>query len=273
MGFYGESIMVYSNRFVVCVLLNGIPQSESDNGIVHIPFNTDYSLRFRNKNNRRAVVKFTLDGENVSADGFVIPANSYIDIHRHAEVDKSFRFVSTESTDAIDQGKNHLPENAKGEIVAKFYLEKEYKPSYINYRSYGYDKGEFRPTGPNPWVRPDYPKATYGGGTRSCSATQQPSMTSNCCDFSGEREEYTCGGIQLPDTDKGCTVEGSATGQYFGRTSLHLEDNFTCVRLILKGIVPVCDSSQFKWTTQYCPTCGFTVKKSHKFCAQCGNYL
>lgn len=268
MGLNGESIMVYSNRFVVCVLINGIPQAESDEGIVRIPFNTAYSLRFRNKHNRRAVVKFTLDGEQAHAgNGYVIPANSYIDIHRHAEVDKSFKFVSTESADAIDQGKNHLADSQKGVIEAKFYLEKEYKPTYINYHSYGYNKGEFRPTGP---------KVIYDNSVRGCCATQQPTMSNSCCEFDGgydcERETLTSGGIKLPD-DKGCTVEGHATGQSFTTTRLEIEDTYTTVKLTLKGITPVTTNDQFKWTTQYCPSCGFKVKKTHKFCAQCGNYL
>ena len=55
--------MVYSNKFVMCVLVNGKPVEELANGEVQIPFNTEYVLRFRNKNDRRAVVKFWIDGE------------------------------------------------------------------------------------------------------------------------------------------------------------------------------------------------------------------
>ena len=120
--------MVYSNRFVACVLLNGTPQRELANGVVPIPFNSEYSLRFRNKHNRRACVKFTIDGESVCGGGYIIGANSSIDIHRHFDKDARFKFVSLDSPDAVDAGKNGPNEDGtKGLIEAKFYLEKNRK--------------------------------------------------------------------------------------------------------------------------------------------------
>lgn len=100
--------MVYSSRFVVCVLVNGQPAKERADGVVPIPFGSEYVLRFRNKNNRRAVVKFTIDGENVSGNGYIVPAHSAIDIKRHSEVDRAFKFVDLESGEAIDYGKMDL---------------------------------------------------------------------------------------------------------------------------------------------------------------------
>jgi hypothetical protein len=118
--------MVYSNKCVVAVLVNGQVQKELADGTVQIPFNSEYVLRFRNKNDRRAVVKFTIDGENVSGSGYVIEANSYTDIRRHSDKDVAFKFVSLDSEDAIDFGKNGPnTDRSKGVIEASFYLEKE----------------------------------------------------------------------------------------------------------------------------------------------------
>jgi len=61
--------MVYSNKFVMCVLHHGHPLKELANGMVSLPFGAEYALRLRNKNNRRAVVKLFIDGENVSGGG------------------------------------------------------------------------------------------------------------------------------------------------------------------------------------------------------------
>lgn len=123
--------MVYSNKFVLSVLVNGHIQQELSNGCVPLPFDAEYILRFRNKHNRRAVVKFWIDGENVSGNGYLIEANSHTDIKRHRDVDKSFKFVSLDSEDAIDHGKNGPNEDKiKGTIEARFYLEKE-RPAYV----------------------------------------------------------------------------------------------------------------------------------------------
>jgi len=120
--------MVYSNKFVMAVLLNGEPQKELGNGVVKLPFGAEYTLRFRNKNSRRAVVKIYVDGENVSGGGYVIPANDFVDIKRHHDKDRAFKFVSLDSPDAIDHGKNGPNEDKqKGVIEARFFLEKEYK--------------------------------------------------------------------------------------------------------------------------------------------------
>ena len=106
--------MVYSNKFVMCVLINGTPQKELANGTVQLPFGSEYSLRFRNKNNRRAVVKLYIDGENVSGEGFVVEANSYSDIERPSDIDRAFKFVDLDSPDAVEHGKNG-PNNDQSE--------------------------------------------------------------------------------------------------------------------------------------------------------------
>lgn len=122
--------MVYSNKFVMCVLHDGSIQKELANGVVKVPFGAEYTLRFRNKNTRRAVVKIFIDGENVSGNGYIIPANDYADIKRHHDVDRAFKFVELDSEEAHEHGKNGPnPDKVKGTIEARFYLEKE-KPVY-----------------------------------------------------------------------------------------------------------------------------------------------
>jgi hypothetical protein len=121
----GKRKIMYSNKFILTVLVDGRPQKELANGVVRVPFG-EYSLRFRNKHNRRAVVKISIDGENVGGEGYIIPANSSIDIERWASKPVKFKFVSLDSDEAIDFGKNGPNEDkVKGTIEARFYLEKE----------------------------------------------------------------------------------------------------------------------------------------------------
>ena len=162
--------MMYSNHFVMCVLVDGQPVSELANGVVKLPFGTEYALRFRNKHNRRAVVKIYIDGENVGGEGgYVVRANDYVDIKRHHDVDRSFKFVALDSPDAVDHGKNGPNEDkVKGTIEARFYLEKEHKPVYRPIvHEHHWHHHDYRYRSPFPTLGNPYP--TYG----TCSAGGQ----------------------------------------------------------------------------------------------------
>ena len=176
--------MVYSNHFVMCVLVNGNVQKELANGQVSLPFGTEYSLRFRNKNSRRAVVKIYIDGENVSGGGYVVNANDHIDIKRHHDKDRSFKFVSLDSPDAQDFGKDGPnPDKVKGTIEARFYLEKErpqyvplpYYPPVIREEHHHHHHHDHYPL-PSPWKRPIITWANNRGGTGDFVSQDQTSV-------------------------------------------------------------------------------------------------
>ena len=156
--------MVYSNKAVMCVMHNGRILKELANGVVKLPFGAEYSLRFRNKNNRRAVVKIFIDGENVSGNGYIVPANDFVDIKRHHDVDRAFKFVELDSEEAHEHGKNGPNEDkVKGTIEARFYLEKE-KPVYfpvkeVIHHHHHHTEHHHYPT-PRPWYSPPAPQYT-----------------------------------------------------------------------------------------------------------------
>ena len=225
--------MTYSNKFVFCVLVNGQPQKELANGQISLQFGVEYALRLRNKNNRRAVVEIWIDGENVSGDGYVINAHDYVDIKRHHDIDRAFKFVSLDSEDAIDFGKdgpNH--DKVKGTIEARFRLEKE-RPQVV-YRDVHHDHHHHHHHDhyvPQPWpYRPWYDRPiwltnsndnsgqpTYsdgmvyptstggvargmscssGGGGTTSSLSPAPAASNDDC----ERTLYSCDSIQKIDT-------------------------------------------------------------------------
>jgi hypothetical protein len=300
--------MVYSNRFVACVLVNGTPQKELANGVVPLPFDCEYSLRFRNKHNRRAVVKFTIDDENVSGGGYVINANSSIDIHRHWAKDAKFRFVSLESPDAIDAGKNGPNDDgSKGVIEARFYLEKEWTPPPV-YKPVEHHHWHYPPV-PWPHLSNPYPqwglcsggKGMSAGGLSAggLSAGGQASVTFTSCNanpptipqtincnanpptipqtinctapatiFTDTSVFPAVGGVTPPTLQEGCTVEGGLSGQKFSSTWLDLETDYVLVRMVLKGA-----TGQFSAPTgtDYCTACGAKRhKKTDRFCPACG---
>ena len=228
----------------MCILLNGCPQKELANGVVSLPFGTEYSLRFRNKNNRRAVVQIYIDGENVSGAGYIVNANDYVDIKRHHDVDRSFKFVSLDSPDAVDHGKNGPNDDkVKGTIEARFFLEKE-QPQVI-YRDIHHDHYYDRRPMIHPPIHPQFPPAWYSGsgsisqdsyGATCDGNTASPmGMSSNnarslrCKSLNHSPEPPT---LQLQD---GCTVEGNLTGQSFRTVMCDTESSHTSVKIFLQG--------------------------------------
>lgn len=247
--------MTYSNKFVMCVLIDGVPQKELENGAVHIPFNSEYALRFRNKNSRRAVVKIYIDGENVSGGGYVVPANDFIDIKRHSDKDVSFKFVSLDSAEAVEHGKNGPnPNKVKGTIEARFYLEKErkfvYTPPTEVHHHHHYPKPQpWRPhwTGLNPdWSvtlstsdgsNPNSYNMLAGSSKSTMRSSVSGSSIHSCgatiSNSAAQDSNYSCDSIS-PVKD-GCTVEGSHTGQYFSSTYVDMEETYTSLKLFLQG--------------------------------------
>ena len=277
--------MVYSNHFVMCLLLNGQPQEEKANGTVIIPFGSDYELRFRNKNNRRACVQIFIDGENVSGGGgYIIDANAYIDIRRHSDVDRAFKFVALDSVEAIDYGKNGPNEDkVKGTIEARFFLEKE-KPAVpvanYHYHHYHYSNNPF-PTLEKKYGWNPNPQVTLGGtigcgGGSCCSNAPIP----RGCGFSSEdygpveKEVLTSGSLNLPTKD-GCTVEGESTGQKFFNIKFDAEKEYTSVKIFLQGYSYTIgkQNNTRELFSVYCDRCGTKARKRAKFCAKCGHCL
>lgn len=222
--------MVYSNNVVVSVQMNGSFLKELSNGEVPIPLGSEYVIRVRNKHNRQGVAKITVDGENVSGGGFVVPANSYIDIERPFNVAKKFKFVSLESGEAIDFGKNgDNSDKQKGLIEVHFHLEKEYKPLWTNY-TYPYPRSTY-----SSW----HDQCTsYGATSENASSPQVTrSKTLSALNFtqnnaSSAPTSSAPGSAPLED---GCTVEGSDSNQRFASTYVDIEIDFVTVKLYLQG--------------------------------------
>lgn len=280
--------MVYSNHFVVCVLVDGKPQKERKDGIVLVPYGAEYALRFRNKHGRRAVVKFTIDGEDVSGPGYIVPAHGAIDIQRHHIKDATFKFVSIDSPEAVDHGKNDNSDGSKGVVEAKFFLETEVKLPVEHHHHHHYPPTIINP--PNPWkpYKP-YPPVWYGstddkwpnlsnprsnlsynascgGGKSSCSGSYGASACSGPNVAFGGAPNL--GSLNFGD---GCTVEGDASGQMFGQSWINLETDFVAIRVVLKGV----DAPVHKVVNEeYCTGCGAKrLRKADRFCGACGHRL
>jgi len=230
--------MVYSNKFVMCIIIDGKIQKELANGTVIIPFGSEYTIRFRNKNDRRAVVKFKIDGENASADGYVINANSFIDIKRYAHKDCAFKFVSLDSEEAIDFGKNgNNDDKVKGLIESVFYLEKQLPVTYT-YNPSIWNNNKWPNTSNTYWMSSTTPcswNATCDSHTYNKHAPRSLHRNNNS-DHSGIQNSYPTHDLILnSDIKDGATVEGKPTQQNFYEVSIDLESDFVTLKLFLQG--------------------------------------
>ena len=210
-------------------------------GMVTIPFETEFAVRFRNKNSRRALVKLFIDGENVSAGGYVINANGYIDIERHAEIAKRFKFVDLDSPDAVEHGKNDPNDNnLKGTIEARFYLEKEQPVVKVIHEHHHHDHYDGWPR-PNPWRPRDWPRPYFG----SCHLYdgQTKGTTLNSVNLAGAAsmdapvaKGSMLRGLNMVESRRGATVEGSESDQRFVTASFDAEEAFVSVKIHVRGV-------------------------------------
>lgn len=256
--------MVYSSHFVVCACVDGTPLKELADGSVPIPLNSEYELRFRNKHNRRAVVTFTIDGENVSGDGYIINAHSAIDIKRHWSKDAKFKFVSLESPEAVEFGKNGPNDNkVKGVIEATFRLEKEQQSYFSNYYPITINWGV------PPTIGAAVP-SSIDCSIPCCSVPTGVPQAINCTlsSLSTAAMSQAYGSYSNQPLKDGCTVESGPSYQNFTSTWIDLATDCTKIKLVLKGY-----DSAFGDVSpiSYCTNCG--AKKSRKddhFCGACG---
>jgi len=239
-----------------------MPQKELANGTVSLPFGTEYALRLRNKHDRRAVVKIYIDGENISGGGYVVNAHSHVDIKRHHDKDRAFKFVSLDSAEAVDFGKNGPnPDKVKGTIEAHFFLEKKQELPKIVYRDHHHhhhhhDHHHWPKPEPQPWVpyqpypiwtsntdpmyrnvNVDYScNSDVGGGGSSCSLGMSSATPRGMCSKGAGHESFSFNAS--PPLQDGCTVEGYSTGQTFYSTYVDYEESATVLKVFLQGHEP-----------------------------------
>jgi len=81
--------MMYNNRFVLSVLHDGSPLREfgsRSNRKVSMPFNSEYKIRLRNKNDRACTARVFVDGTKLSSFGdIILQPGGYTDLEKSLE--------------------------------------------------------------------------------------------------------------------------------------------------------------------------------------------
>ena len=240
--------MVYSNHFVVAIKVNGTAQKELKDGSVILPFESEYVIHLRNKNRERNAVAYVyIDGDLVTPTGIVVYKNSFVDLERSTDKAAKFKFVSLETPEAIEFGKDtENSDKGMGVIEVRWHYEKEKPvlnpPIIIREEHHHYHH-------PRPWglgrIASDSSSLLRGAGAcgvRASYSAHEPLGVYSAREPLGEAL-VGLANLSLSDYDSteakdGCTVEGGHSNQSFREVHMDIESDYTTIRLVLKGADP-----------------------------------
>ena len=288
---------MYNNKVVTCIKVNGKILREFKD-TVYIPFGSEYSVFVKNLESRRAIVKIEIDGTPVNTDGFIVNANSDLNIERFVkDLDKGNRFKFIERTAKIEDG----PRGIKAEdglIRVSFQFEKvapKFETTHVYHNTvhhYPYRWGPY-------WYNdgPYYGSPMYGSGGLIGSVNQQNAKMTSTSATMGEESvpmksaKGMSGGASgslsansvssfsatRSFVDTGITVPGSVSDQKFTMVSSFPTDDEEHVMVIkLLGEDPRGKTVEVPVTVKAkpkCVTCGHTNKATNKCCSECGTAL
>jgi hypothetical protein len=269
---------MYSNKFVVVIKSRGKVLRER-NGVVYLPFGSEYSIILKNLNSVKAVAKIHVDGDDV-LDGsrVIIDANDTLELRGKMKGDKvrhHFKFI--EKTNQISKHRGNKPDD--GLVRVEYWFEKE-EPCY--FPMYKIEDRWDRWL-PDPSPRNDYwgghstlytwhSNNSIGGNTysNSSSLTSKNKSSEVSCDYYCFCDSTPCG------NEDGITVQGSKTKQDFryGCTR-SLETHSSVIVLQLKGNTnnKLVSRPVGVNTRLVCSTCGKRCKSSARWCSRCGTNL
>lgn len=299
---------MYVNKFVACIMVDDevVREVRKDNAdLIYLPFGTDYQIRLKNLDYRRAVVSISIDGDDV-LDGsrLVVEGNSTTDLKgfldsKTNKARNAFRFiekterVSEHRGDRVDDGlvrievqfEEDLPV-ALIEQTIKWPICPPHQPYYPHQDWYPYQPMIF-------W---------YGGGLSSgndgicrgqsfsysgdceftniqCNVNQQSTMDANV----DADDEVDLTNLDDPGSTTntvnadGITVTGNVVGQVFSTTHVRrLTADKVVIVFKLQGkksdsrpvMKPLLVKSKIE-----CHTCGEKCKSGVKYCGECGTCL
>ena len=271
---------MYRDKFVLSIIHDRSVRESGHRGNkeIVIPFDSEYKIRLKNKNDRSCTARAFIDGKRVSQLGdFILHAGGTIDLERFVDrslqMGKRFKFVSLDHSDVDDPTSSE-----NGIIRVEFRLAKEKNGIKIRWEPQAPLPPFKWPTGPDKtwyykkadWTFEDgstggdlgnstvYYSQTLGDDTVRCSGQATKSFTKSACH------------IMDSAVEKGATIEGGSSNQLFTYSDLDVETNATVLKLKMVGIKK---ESVRNSTHKYCSNCGYKTKRRDKYCSECGRRM
>lgn len=301
---------MYANKFAACLMVDDEVVREvrkDDTDFVYLPFGTDYQIRLKNLDHRRAVVSISIDGDDV-LDGsrLVVEGNSTTDLKgfldsKTNKARNAFRFI--EKTERVSKHRGDRVDDGLVRIEVQFEEDLPQVEQIIKY----VPCPPYQPWDPW-WPRWPYrPSIWYGSGFTSCGCggggaqNSNVNLTHQTFQWSGDADinNTECSVninptmdsddaenvdlTNIPETTntfitgEGVTVTGPVINQAFSTTHLRkLAAEKTVIVFKLQGKTsnskPVKKPLLVK-SKIICPMCGEKCKSGTKFCGECGTCL
>jgi hypothetical protein len=279
---------MYKDKFVLSVLHDGSPVKENGRRSkkeVAIPFDSEYRVRLKNKNDRSCTARVSIDGRKVSQLGdFIIHAGGSVDLERFVDRSmdsgKKFKFVPLDHEDVDDPTSSN-----NGIIKVEFRLAKTR------------DGNKMLPPRPWPdppdtpglwtawpckednngpkWVDPSWNDGTAGGNVYKATTTSDVYYHNSSGDHLGSICSFTCDSTPIgtmrkmkKSVDAGATIEGGKSSQSFTYSDLEVDNSHVVtLRLKIVGINKERPMNKYK----YCANCGTKVNRKDRYCSNCGH--
>lgn len=271
---------MYKEKMVVCLKNNGKILREKD-GIVKIPFNSEYSIMIKNLESRKAQVKISIDGTDVlNGQSLLVNPNDTTELEGFLNdciAKNRFKFIQ-KSKEISDFRGDRIDDSL---IRIEFQYEKM-KPvtQEINY------KYNYYPVWNQPYYEPYKPTwigtSTYTTDlTINCNNIKPTDLTIKSFNKNSQNQETfyvsNCSLDSLNTFEDGITVKGNEINQEFTYGSIgELEAQSHTIILKLVGHNDVGKQVDKVVTTKdkyQCSSCGKVSKSDNRFCGRCGTYL
>lgn len=282
--------MVYQKKFMAVVKSEDGKILRESGDTVYIPFNSEYSLQFKNLNSRKAVISVEIDGEDVlGGRQLIIEANESINLERFLgdNLNEGHKFKFIQKIKEIQEHRGDRIDD--GFIRVTFQYEKPpIDLSYFNGQSTIYrsptnaigkwQDSTFTSNNSNDvqWNNNSVLRSRSVAKGVIPEGAANHEVTMDWFDVSSNNTA-TPQDFSLPAQDEGITVKGSNSTQSFKRGHIGaLEAEKHTLVLRVKGFTSsgneVVEPLTVK-TKLECSSCGKTSDSSNKFCSRCGTAL
>jgi len=283
---------MYKERFIATIKHNGRILRER-NGVVTLPFGSEYSLLLKNLESVKAVVDVSIDGKDtLDRKSVIVRPNSSTELKgfmKGTTVTNKFKFIN-KTKEIADYRGDRLDD---GLVRVEFKFEKKKVTKIVEEKRipWRYTYPRVCPCcGFNPCICPHYWRwedSHFDWSYHDNSSSDFTVFYSNSSDsFAPGSNFVKCNLSHTADSmldnsapleDEGITVKGSKTRQDFshGWTDT-LEESSSVIVIKLRGTKSngtVVRKPVTVRTRLTCPTCGKKSKSSAKFCRNCGTCL
>lgn len=250
----------------------------SDTPIYYLKDGQEFEIELFNPKSNKVSVKIKINGSLISQSGVVLNPGQRVFLDRYIDIPKKFKFetYTVGTSDAIEKA---IKDN--GDIEFLFYDEIIILPTHNTINLSKINGGYWG--GNNNWdgINNNY-YCTTNFGTGNLT-TNNPYLTttntSNISSLSNTNSNYVNTSLNIPSgpikrykakkQETGRIEAGSESDQKFDR--VYNSFNSFVTHEVKYKLLPVSKKNiEVQDLKKYCTNCGASLKKNHRFCAQCG---